>query len=75
MAQKKEALSLVDYLKKRRRADCVVCQLPEDVQGQLQDAKRKKITRLEQLAWLNDELGHEVTHDDMEKHYKGQHHL
>ena len=74
MSKTKDALSLVDYLKKKRRADCVVCQLPEEVLEQLQDAKKKKITRLEQLAWLNEELGYEVTYDHMETHYKGQHH-
>lgn len=73
MSKTKEALTLVDFLKKKRRADCVVCQLPQEVLDQLQVAKKKKITRVEQLAWLNEELGYEVEYDHMEVHYKGQH--
>lgn len=69
----KEALSLEDFMKAKRRAECVVCQLPAEVLDQLALARDKHIRRSDQVAWLNGEVGVKITSSDLDKHYSGRH--
>ena len=69
----KETLSLADFMRAKRRAECPVCQLPEEVTEQLAEAGRKKISRRDQIEWLNNELGIDISSADLDKHYSGRH--
>lgn len=67
-----ERVTLVEYVRQKRREACPVCQLPDDVRGQLVDATRKKIKRALQLEWLA-ELGYDISDHDLSAHYSGRH--
>jgi len=69
----KGGLSLVEYARKKRAADCPVCHLPEGIRQQMLTASDKKIKRSVVLAWLAEEHG--ITIDDavLTVHYSGKH--
>lgn len=73
----KGAPSLTDFVRDRRleqkRANCPVCQLPDDVQEQIHRASERKIRRTEVLAWLNATLGHPIKDVDLTAHYNARH--
>ena len=73
MSKTKETRSLYDYMHAKRRADCPVCQLPDDVREQLRGAKKRKIPRADQVEWLNVEVGSSVTSANLDAHYSGRH--
>jgi len=66
-------LSLVEYARKKRSADCPVCQLPEDIRQQMRMASEKKIKRTVVLEWLHETQGLAVTDGDLTVHYSGKH--
>ena len=68
-----DALTLVDFARKQRRAYCAVCQLPEEVRGQLRRASDRKISRVTVIAWLLEVQGISMTSDAMTTHYSGHH--
>lgn len=72
-AKPKEPKSLVDFVKAKKRADCPVCALPEEIRAQLHAASEKKIYRADQLAWLKEECGHPISGEDLNRHYSGRH--
>lgn len=65
--------SLVDFVKEKKRADCLVCRLPTDVREQVEAASDKRILRNEVVAWLNEECGVAATTKDLERHTQGRH--
>lgn len=66
-------LSLVDYVRQQRRADCAVCSLPDEIRIQLKGASDKKISRATALAWLSEVHGIVMTSDQMTTHYSAHH--
>lgn len=68
-----KGLSLVDYARKQRRADCAVCQLPDELRAQIKQASDKKINRDTVIAWLEEVNKIRLTRDQMTTHYSGHH--
>lgn len=67
-------MSLAEFVNARKRADCSVCKLPDDVKTQLREAgNKKKIRRPEMLEWLRAVVGVNVTDADLNAHYSGRH--
>lgn len=60
--------SLADYLKAKKCAACPVCQLPDDVKGQLAAASERGIKVADRLEWLTAEYGARITRADLEAH-------
>lgn len=69
----KGVLSLVDYARKQRQADCPVCHLPADVREQMMGAGDRKIRRSVVLAWLREVHGAAITDTELTAHYSGKH--
>lgn len=68
-----KGLSLVEYARELRRADCKVCKLPAEVLAQIRGAREKRIARPVILRWLEDEQGQKITVQDLEAHTNGRH--
>lgn len=68
-----KGLSLVDYARKKRTADCTVCALPEAVRQQMRNASDKKIKRETVIAWLKDEHGVVMSAAELTRHGSGHH--
>lgn len=66
-------LSLVEYVRERRRAECPVCRLPDAIRQQMAGASDKKIKRTVVLSWLKDEHKIDVTDSDLTTHYSAKH--
>lgn len=73
MSKAKEARSLVEFVKAKKRADCPVCALPDAIREQIVGASDKKIKRPEIVAWLNEECGYSIQAGDLEKHVNARH--
>ena len=69
----KDRLSLVDFVRAKKRAGCPICELPADIRGEMVEARRKKITRAEVMEWLEKAVGVTVTPTQMDLHYSGRH--
>lgn len=69
----KGVLSLVEYARKQRRTDCVVCALSPEVRHQMLNASEKKIKRTVVLAWLEEVHGATITDGQLTAHYSGKH--
>ena len=69
----KGGLSLVDYVREKRRESCPVCALPDALRQQMALAGDRKIKRSVVVAWLNDEHRAAVTEDDINSHVNGRH--
>lgn len=74
MAKQAETpLSLVDFIKQKKREACRVCLLSDEVRQQLAHAREKGITRRVQLAWLKAEIGADIVDADLTQHVNGRH--
>lgn len=69
----KGGLSLVEYVRKQRRAECAVCSLPEPIRAEIRGATSKKIPRTTVLDWLHEVHKIELTSEAMTSHYSGHH--
>ena len=65
--------SLLDYMQDKRRAECPVCKLAEDIRDQLRRATDRKVKRADQLTWLTEVVGVAITNSDLDAHYSGRH--
>lgn len=65
--------ALVDFVKDRRRAACVVCSLPDDVRVQVRTAREKKIDRRTVIEWLHAEVDSKIGETDLAAHTNGHH--
>lgn len=72
-AQGKESVSLLDFATAKRRANCKVCKLPEEIKAQIALARDKKIPRPVVVEWLNNEMKLPITNADLDLHRNGQH--
>lgn len=72
MAEDK-GLSLVDYARKQRQADCPVCRLPDAIKQQMLVASDKKIKRTVVMSWLKEVHSLEITDAMLTTHYSGKH--
>jgi len=72
-AEPQPVKSLVDFMQDRRRAECPVCHLAEDIRDQLRRATDRKVKRADQLEWLITVVGATVTNADLDAHYSGRH--
>jgi hypothetical protein len=66
-------LSLVEYVRERRRADCVVCKLPDEIRQQISTAADKKIKRAVVIAWLQEEQSVRISEDELTVHANARH--
>ena len=69
----KGGLSLVEYARKQRQADCPVCRLPQEAREQMLTASDKKIRRSVVLMWLKEVHGVDLTDAELTSHYSGKH--
>lgn len=66
--------SLLDFVAERRRKDCPVCKLPDDVRVQMSTARAKKISRDDVMAWLSQAIGaNEISDQHVTRHNNGHH--
>ena len=67
-------LSLADFVAAKKRADCPVCALPEDIRLQLREAgSKKKIRRPEMIEWLREAHKVPISDAELTAHYSGRH--
>jgi hypothetical protein len=69
----KETQSLADYMRAKKREACAVCQLPDDVRGQLEEAKERGILLRHQLEWLRTVIGADIARQELISHRTGGH--
>ena len=68
------SLSLVDFVKLKRKENCKICKMPVEVRGQIgKPASEKHISRDQQVEWLKLVTGVEVTVEDLNAHVNGRH--
>jgi hypothetical protein len=67
------SVTLLDFMRDKKRAGCAVCALPDTVRTQLLAARDKKIRRADQIEWLRTVIGAELTSRDLDSHYSGRH--
>ncbi len=73
MSKQGETISLVDFVRQERYAECAFCALSQDIRSQLKVAARKKITREQRMRWLK-AIGHgEITDEVYDLHVRGNH--
>lgn len=67
-------VTLVDFVKAKRRENCRVCKLPVAVRGQIgRPAGEKKISRDQQLEWVALVTGVKLTLEEFNQHVNGRH--
>ncbi|MCC6619513.1 MAG: hypothetical protein IT341_10805 [Chloroflexi bacterium] len=66
-------LSLVDYARRERIKDCLVCTLPDNIRAEVKAASSKKIKRGVVVAWLRDVHKIDMPIDAMMAHSNGHH--
>ena len=66
-------LSLMEYVREKRKESCPVCALPDAVREQMASASDRKIKRSVVVAWLRDEHKAEVSEDDINSHVNARH--
>lgn len=72
--QKGSKISLVDFVRLQKKADCRVCKLPVDVRGQIgRNATDRKIPRTIQLEWIKMRTGVKITDEELTAHNNGRH--
>jgi hypothetical protein len=72
--KKPTKVSLVDFVKLQKKADCPVCKLPVEVRGQLgRVATEKKIPRSTQIEWIKLRCGVKITDEQLTMHNNGRH--
>lgn len=73
-AERKPIPTLVEFIKAKKRENCRVCKLPIQVRSQLgKPASEKKISRDEQIAWVEVATGVKITHEELTQHITGRH--
>jgi hypothetical protein len=65
--------SLVAFMKDKRRAECPVCKLSEEIRTQLASASEKGIKRKDVLEWLRNAVGVAITNQELTTHRNGGH--
>lgn len=72
-----KVMALVDHAREKRmeqkRALCPVCKLSAEVRRQLAEAGDRGITRKEQVAWLKEAVGADITISQLTTHFSGRH--
>lgn len=67
-------VSLVEFVRAEKRANCRICKLPVEIRGQLgRTATEKKIVYDQQVRWLNMVTGMKITAEELTKHTNGRH--
>jgi len=69
--------ALLDHAREKRldqkRAICPVCNLEQGIRDQLAAASQHGITRKEQVLWLKEAVGVEITIPELNAHFSGRH--
>lgn len=65
--------SLVQFAKDKRRENCSVCKLSDEVRRQMREASDKKIPRRVVKEWLETEHSKKLTDTEMTTHSSGHH--
>lgn len=74
MSKPKDAPSLVQFVRAKKREGCLVCTLPPEIREQVgRPASEKKINRDLQVAWLQLVSGVKITADQLNNHINGRH--
>lgn len=66
-------MSLVDYARAKRREDCPVCALPEDIRQQIVMASDRGIRRRQVIEWLREIVKAQITEQELTTHRNGRH--
>ena len=66
-------MSLTEFVRAKRRADCRVCKLSDEVREQLVTASDRGIKQATVLEWLRDSVGVPITRDELSTHRNGRH--
>lgn len=67
-------VTLVDFVKAKRRENCRACKLPVDIRGQIgRPASEKKISREQQIEWVTLVTGVTLTMEEFNAHVNGRH--
>jgi len=66
-------LSLVAYMRKKRRETCPVCKLPPEIRAQIASASDRGIKRKDVLEWLHTVVGVDISNDELTAHRNGRH--
>lgn len=70
----KSNVTLVDFVKAKRRENCRVCKLSVEVRGQIgRTAGEKKISRDQQIEWVALVTGVKLTMEEFNAHINGRH--
>jgi len=71
---KKPVMTLAEFSREERKKNCPVCKLPAEIRGQLgKPASEKKISRDQQVRWVQVVTGVTVSVEDLNKHNNGRH--
>lgn len=69
--------SIEDFMRNKRKEDCRVCRLSEDLRLKLSTASKKGWSRENVVEYLNehfaDDMGANVTDDELTTHFSGKH--
>lgn len=72
--QPKPDVTLVAFVKAKRRENCQVCKLPVEIRGQLgRPASEKHISRDQQIEWVELATGVKLTLEEFNAHVNGRH--
>lgn len=70
-------MALAEYVRGKRldekRAVCPVCRLGAEVRKELAIAGQRGYTRKEQVGWLREVVGVEITALELQAHFAGRH--
>jgi len=64
---------LTEFIEERRRAECPVCQLPDELRDQFKVAARRKVPTAVVLEWLKVEHGVTISEEEYLRHGKSRH--
>lgn len=70
----RQNVTLVDFVKAKRRENCRVCKLSVEVRGQIgRPASAKNISRDQQIEWVALVTGVKLTLEEFNQHVNGRH--
>jgi len=69
----KKGRSLVEFMHDKRRQDCRICALPQDVRQEMLTASKKKYRQADVLEWLKADRDIDISEQEMASHYSGKH--
>lgn len=66
-------VTLLQFVKDKRRANCRLCALAAPIRAELKIARERKIPRTVQIEWLKTECGIAIGEEELDLHRQGRH--